>query len=138
MMNTHSTSQPTETTSNARHRNAGIILILVAFALKLPLVVLTAVYPTGAGDIVPDSGGTVVSGLGNTAFLLSAAVLVYLRRWVGMAVAAVLVIGSTIGGIQLLNDGSVVWGALQLATNALAAIGIVWALATGALRGSRW
>ncbi|MDN5586687.1 MAG: hypothetical protein ACTIL6_10225 [Brevibacterium aurantiacum] len=101
-------------------------------------MVLTTVFPTGAGDIVPDSGGTILSGLGNIAFLLSALVLIYLRRWVGMAVGLLLIFGSTVGGISLVGSGSTVWGALQLATNALALVGIIWAVATGALRGSRW
>lgn len=119
-------------------KNIGILLILVAFAFKLPLVLLTTVFPTGTDKIVPDSGGTIFSGLGNIAFLLSAAALVYLRRWVGIAIATALIIGSTIGGVQLLSGGSTMWGALQLATNALATIGIIWTLTAGTLRGSRW
>lgn len=128
-------------TKNETYRQrvgAGILLVLVALGLKLPLILLTTIFPAGAGDVVPATSGTVLTGIGNTALLVTAGVFLALRRWVGLGVTALIVVLSTGGAVELMGADYAVWGVLQLATNALAVIGMIAAITTGALRGSRW
>src|SRR5699024_9773220 len=121
----------------SRAAASAMAVAVAALLIKSPQAVLSLIEPSGMSDHMPTSGSTTTLLIG-LAWLLFSAVVLAMRRWVGVLSAMWFSVVSGIGGFGAVTDGYAVWGALQLGTAGVTIVAIIAAVAMGALRGARW
>lgn len=107
-------------------------------ALKLPQAILALMLGGTGPAWMPSDGATptgVALGLG---WMIFGAVLLWLRRWIGVVSSLWFGIVSGVSGAQLILAGYQLWGWWQVLTAAGAVVAIAAAILLGAFRGSRW
>lgn len=123
---------------SGRPATAAIGVAIVAMALKLPQALLALAFGDGGPAWIP-SGSVSTNGVFlSLAWMVFGAVLLWLRRWIGVISSLWFCIVSGISGTQLIPAGYQLWGWWQVLTAAIAVIAVIAAVVLGAFKGSRW